>query len=151
MWADAGRFMAALLAALRRGEPRPEPFTIAGDLTVRWDGTSCRLGEVPTAPGTARMSVVNESSAPVSVALAGLEAPHAWAEALAFVDTVDLTDATLVAPDWLIEVGGLATAEAGKTSTAFVTLPPAEIGALCLSGDWPAVEFHDGGSFTIGN
>lgn len=38
--ADRGRTIDAVLAALRRGAPRPEPFTIAGTLSVRWDGTS---------------------------------------------------------------------------------------------------------------
>ena len=43
MSADRDAFMARFLAALRTGEPRPDPFAVGGSLEVRWDGTACEV------------------------------------------------------------------------------------------------------------
>ena len=41
--ADRGAVEAALLAGLRRGGPRLDPFSIRGEVTFRWDGTTCAV------------------------------------------------------------------------------------------------------------
>jgi inosine-uridine nucleoside N-ribohydrolase len=150
--ADAGRSYAALLAALRRGAPRPQPFSIVGTLAVRWDGTACRIeGRPPTTEGLTRVELANTSAATVAVLMAGVAAPKTWTDALALLHSIDLGDPGLQVPDWVIQIPGSLGAEAGRTASAFVTLPAAEVGVICGTGEWPKLDFFDAGSFPVGN
>ena len=150
MSADSDAFMAALLAALRRGEPRPEPFELAGSLAVTWDGAACRLGaSAGLVAGAARLAVTNESDADVTVFLAGVEAPRTWADAIALVESVDLSDPTFVPPDWIIPIEGGATALAGAEAVTITSVPAAEVGVICATGEWPALELFPGDSVRV--
>jgi inosine-uridine nucleoside N-ribohydrolase len=150
--ADAGRSYAALLEALRRGTPRPQPFSIMGTLVVRWDGSTCRIeGTPPTKAGLVKMDLANDSGAPVGLFGAGVKAPKTWSDALEFIEGADFSDPKIVVPDWIIQVEGGALAEAGKSTTAFVTLPAAEVGVLCGTGEWPKLHFFDAGAFPLGD
>lgn len=150
--ADAGRAMDALLAALRRGAPRPQPFSIVGTLAARWDGTTCRIeGTPPATAGLVKVELANDSGTPVGLFSAGVRAPKTWPDALAFIEGADFSDPNLVVPDWIIQVEGGAQAEAGEDATAFVTLPAAEVGVICGTGEWPKFDFYDAGSFPVGD
>jgi len=150
--ADAGRAYAALFEALRRGAPRPQPFTIVGSLAVRWDGSACRIeGNPPARAGLVKVDLLNDSGAPVGLFSAGVRAPKTWADALVFIQGADFSDPNLAVPDWIVEVQGNALAEAGKRTTAFLALPAAEVGVICGTGEWPKLEFFDAGSFTVGS
>ena len=152
MSADRDRFMAAYLAALRRGGPRPEPFTVTGTLAVRWDGTACRIeGEPPTQAGLTRVVLSNESTVDAGAVMAGVTAPKTWADAVALVDGLDLSEPNLEFPDWLVTVesGQMESAAPGTDAVLLVSLPALEIGAMCTTGVWPDLEFFDGGSFVL--
>ena len=151
MSADADAFMAALLAALRRGDPRPEPFTVFGDVTARWDGTTCDVEPAVERSGMARVRLANDSNSVVSVLIAGVEPPKTWSDVLLFVDSVDLADPDVQVPDWIIQVGDGITADPGTEATAFLTLPAGVVGFICATGEFPAFDFFDGGSFTVGS
>jgi inosine-uridine nucleoside N-ribohydrolase len=151
MGADRDAFLAAFMAALRRGAPRPEPFTIAGALSVRWDGTTCRIeGTPPSKAGVVRVTLTNDSTAPGGLLGAGVKAPKTWPDALAFIRAADFSDPNFVVPDWIIPVQGSLFAEAGKVATAFLTFPAGEVGVVCATGEWPKFDLFDAGSFTVG-
>jgi inosine-uridine nucleoside N-ribohydrolase len=150
MSADRDAFMAAFLGALRRGAPRPEPFTVTGTLVVRWDGTTCWIeGDPPATAGLVRITFTNDATADVALALGGVVAPHTWAEVIALLETIDLEDPDLQVPDWLIEIEGGASAGPGADAVALATLPAGAVGAVCATGTWPDLTFHDGGSFDL--
>jgi pyrimidine-specific ribonucleoside hydrolase len=150
MSADAEAFMAAILAALRRGDPRPEPFELVGSLAVTWDGAACRLdASADLVAGAARLVVTNESDADVMVFLAGVAAPRTWADAVVLVESVDLSDPTFVPPDWIIPIEGGATALAAAEAVAIASVPATEVGVICATGEWPALELTPGDSVLV--
>jgi inosine-uridine nucleoside N-ribohydrolase len=150
MSADANAFMASLLDALRRGDPRPQPFVVVGDVTVRWNGTTCRVEPAVERSGVVRVRLTNDAASGLSVLIAGVEAPKTWSDVLLFVDSVDLANPDVEVPDWVIQVGDGIFAEPGTEQTAFLGLPAGEVGFLCATGEFPAFEFFDGGSFPVG-
>jgi inosine-uridine nucleoside N-ribohydrolase len=151
--ADGQRTVDAILGGLRRGAPRPEPFSTTGTVKVTWDGTRCAITPPsPTAAGSARIELVNRSNAPVGVFAAGVVPPHTWADVLEFVRTADLAAPTFVLPDWIIELAGDGLfVEAGATASMLTTLPAAEVGFICATGDWPSLTLSDAGSITLPN
>jgi hypothetical protein len=150
MSADADGFMAAILAALRRGEPRPEPFELAGSLAVTWDGQACLLdASAGLVAGATRLAVTNGSDADVMVFLAGVEAPRTWADVIDLIESVDLSDPSFVPPDWIIPIEGSATAIAGGEAATIASVPTAEVGVICATGEWPALELVPGDSVLV--
>ncbi len=150
--ADQDRTIEAALAALRRGTPRPQPFTIAGTLSVRWDGTNCTIeGTPPASAGPVLVRLTNDSVADVGLLGAGVIAPKTWADALAFIADADFSDPNQTTPDWAVPLEGGGFAAAGQSVTSLGTLPAAEVGVLCATGEWPDFTMVDGGSFFVGN
>lgn len=149
--ADTELATEAVLAGLRRGDPRPEPFTISGTLSVRWDGSTCRIeGPPPTSAGLVFTRLANGSAAPVGMFGAVVTAPRAWADAVAFIEAADFADPDLVIPDWIAPLeGGGGFAAAGETVTGLGTLSAGEVGVLCAVGEWPDFTLTDGGSFVV--
>ena len=75
MGADGARVRDAVLAGLRRGAPRPEPFTPAGTLRMTWDGTTCRMdGDPPTTAGLVQISFANRGTTGAGLVAAGVRA-----------------------------------------------------------------------------
>ena len=69
-----------ILAGLRRGAPRPEPFAPAGTLRMTWDGTNCRMdGDPPTTarPRADLLRQPGERRAP-GLTAAGVVQPKTW-------------------------------------------------------------------------
>ncbi len=152
--ADTDRSTEAVLAGLRLGAQRPQPFTIAGTLPVRWNGTSCRMeGTPPASAGPVLLQLTNDSAAPVALLGAGVRAPKTWADALAFLADADFSDPNQTTPDWAVPLGGGGGgfAAAGQTVTSLGTLPAAEVGVLCATGEWPDLTMVNGGSFFVGD
>ncbi len=138
MSADADAFRSSLLTALRRGDPRPEPFTLTGSLAVAWDGATCSLTTSGAlAAGAVRLALANSSDAPVTVFLAAAKPPRTWSDVISFVGTVDVSDPNLTPPDWLSPIDGSATALAGEQAVAIASIPGAKVGAICATGEWP--------------
>jgi hypothetical protein len=97
------------------------------------------------------LQLTNDSTAPVALLGAGVQAPKTWADAMAFLDAADLSDPNLVIPDWIIQGnGGGVESPAGESATGFAILPAGESGVICGTGEWPALDFVDGGSFVVG-
>jgi hypothetical protein len=142
----------AVLAGLRRGAQRPDPFAVAGTLSVTWDGSACRQdGDGPTAPGLTRIELHNRSAAGVGLVAAGVRTPRTWAEALAWLDSADLSAAELDVPDWIVQIPAEDVyAEAGVDTVAMVDLPAGVVGFICGSGTWPDLTFVDGGTLHLG-
>jgi hypothetical protein len=141
----------AVIAGLRRGAARPDPFTVAGTLSVIWDGATCRYdGAAPTTAGLARIELHNESAAPVGLLAAGVKAPRTWPEALAWVDSADFSDEQLVIPDWIVQLESEGVfAEAGADAAAMVEVPAGTVGVICATGEWPELTIADAGPITM--
>jgi len=141
MSADADAFRASLLAALRRGDPRPQPFALVGTLELGWDGAACDIGGSDgLAAGAVRLVLTNTSDAPVAAFLVGVEAPGTWADLVELVEAIDLADPNLQPPEWVVPIDGSATAAAGATSEAIMSIPTTAVGAICATGEWPTLE-----------
>lgn len=150
MGADGDGVRAAVLAGLRRGAPRPEPFTPAGTIDATWDGTTCRVEGMPARAGLVRIDFHNRSSTPASPLGAGVREPKTWADALEYMGALDLSEGEPVIPDWLVPLEGTGgSAEAGEDSMGLATLPSGLVGLACAYGDWPDLQFVDGGSVTL--
>ncbi len=148
MSADAERFVPALLEALRRGAPRPEPFQ-ATTMTVRWDGTGCSIEGGSANAGTVIASLVNDATEPVGIGMATTIPPKTWRDAIDFVRTSDPANPEAALPDWLVELGTLGVVEPDAPTTSIIEIPAGEVGAVCATGTWPDLEYHDGGSFVV--
>ena len=147
--ADGDRSFSALLDALRRGAPRPEPFTLAGTLRVTWDGTACTIAEAPVQGGPALVVLENHSTGPVGLIGAGMLAPHTWEELVRLVRSMDLS-APVTPPAWVLPVTGLPDAAApGAVATSVASFPSPLAGVMCATGEWPDLVFHDGGAFVL--
>jgi inosine-uridine nucleoside N-ribohydrolase len=149
MGADGDRVRAAVLAGLRRGAPRAESFTPVGTIDATWDGTTCRVEGMPAKSGLVLIDFHNRSSTPASFSGAGVREPKTWADALEYIDALDLSLEPVI-PDWLVPLKGSGGfAEAGEDGTGLATLPTGLVGLACAYGDWPNVEFVDGGSHRL--
>ncbi len=62
----------------------------------------------------------------------------------------DLSDPNLQPPDWIVQVPLERRASAGARSSTFAAVPAGETGVLCATGTYPALTFHDGGTFNLG-
>ena len=149
--ADGPRVTDAVIAGLRRGAARPDPFTVAGTISVTWDGATCRYdGATPTAAGIARVELHNESTAPAGLLAAGVKAPRTWPEALAWVEAADFTDQDIVIPGWIVQLDSEGVfAEAGADATAMVEIPAGTMGVICAAGEWPEFAITDAGPITV--
>ena len=148
--ADGPRVTDAVLAGLRRGAPRPEPFAVAGTMSVTWDGTTCLRDTAPTAAGLTRVELHNESGVPTGLLAAGVREPKTWADALAWVEAADFSDTEIVIPDWIVQISSDGVfAEAGADAVAMVELPAGTVGVICASGEWPEFSIADGGAVTL--
>ncbi len=151
MSADRETFMTRFLATLRSGAPRSEPFATAGAIEVRWDGSACELvGEPPTSAGLIQVTFDNTAQEEAALAIGSATPPKTWDDILAFLRQADLSDPNLAVPDWIVQVPVNISATAGTRAVAFAPIPAGEVGLLCVSGTFPDVSFHDGGTFTVG-
>jgi inosine-uridine nucleoside N-ribohydrolase len=151
--ADGPLVTDAVLAGLRRGAARPEPFTVLGSLAMTWDGTRCRVeGTQPTSAGLTRVRLRNASAEDAGLLVAGVREPRTWADALAWIDEADFSAPELVIPDWIVQVASDGVfAGPGADADAIVELPAGTVGVICATGEWPEFTIVDGGSMTLGS
>ena len=147
--ADQPAVEAAFLAALRRGEPRLTPFKLAGSLSVTFDGTTCALSGESEGAGLHELRYQGPTGTPSGVAIAGVQAPHRWADVVALLSSQ--TDVVEQAPDWLLP-GPVASDEtgSGRPATATGDLEDAVYGPVCMTGTWPDLTFTAGAPFETG-
>ena len=147
--ADDVAVEAALLDALRVGPARATPFELAGELTVRWDGSTCAFEMTQgLTPGVAALTFDNSTGDPAGVQIVGVQDPHTWTELVALLPTLDMETATI--PDWVIDAGNASDeAGAGGNVRSTARLEPGTYGPVCLSGTWPDVSFRLGEPFVV--
>jgi inosine-uridine nucleoside N-ribohydrolase len=147
--ADGEAVESALVDALGVGPDRSTPFQLAGELAVRWDGSTCSF-EMPggLTPGVAALTFDNGTGDPVGVEIVGVREPHTWQELEDLLPTVDVETAVL--PDWVIDAGGLSDDPgAGGSLEGTVALASGTYGPVCITGTWPDLAFHPGQPFVV--
>jgi inosine-uridine nucleoside N-ribohydrolase len=148
--ADADAVETALLDALRQGPERITPFVLAGELAVRWDGSTCafEITEGGLTPGVAALTFDNTTGDPAGVQIAGVQEPHTWAEVVDLVSTIDVESG--IPPDWVTQAGGVSDeAGAGGTMTGSVRLEAGTYGPICIAGTFPDVTLRPGQPFVV--
>ena len=147
--ADDVAVEATLLDALRVGPARATPFELTGELTVRWDGSTCAFEMTQgLTPGVAALTFDNSTGDPAGVQIVGVHEPHTWTELVALLPTLDIETATI--PDWVIDAGNASDeAGAGGNVRSTARLEPGTYGPVCLSGTWPDVSFRLGEPFVV--
>lgn len=139
--ADRAAVEAALLTGLRRGAPRTDPFAIRGDLTIRWDGETCRFDEpVAAGVGVYRVHLVNETAAPAGLTMVAVAAPHVWTELPGLVASLD---PTVEPPGWVMPFG-FVEADGGESGSSVVAFGDGTVGPVCFAGEWPDLVFAVG-------
>ncbi len=136
--ADPAAFETRFLAGLRRGPARPDPFRLVGTIDLAFDGRACRLDVAGPHVGTYRLTFHNGSAAMAGGALAAIVPPRTWADAAAYVQTMDPTSELV---DWIRPLASL-TAAAGSTASGVVDLPAGIVGGACEVGTWPKIRFQ---------
>jgi pyrimidine-specific ribonucleoside hydrolase len=146
--ADRAAVETALLEALRRGEPRATPFSIAGSIEVTFDGTTCDVRGTSEQRGVHELRYDGPAGAPSGVAVVGIRPPHRWEELAALLPNVDVEVAP---PDWLAE-GPLAQDPGGSGAVVIATgeLDEDLAGVACFTGTWPQPDFTPGRPFSVG-
>ncbi len=142
--ADRPAVEAALLEALHRGPPRPEPFVLEAAARLIWDGTTCAWkGDPPGAAGLRQLTLENDMATFGGAFVVAVESPHSWAELLDFLAAFDFENGT-EPPAWIVPLATDFGAAAGAEVTSLVDLPSGTSGALCISGEWPDIELVPG-------
>jgi inosine-uridine nucleoside N-ribohydrolase len=143
--ADQARFEALLLAALRLGDPRANPFTPVAAIQVAAGQDRCDVTIDPKKPpaGVYRLDFRDDVAGPASAIVFGL-GEVSWAEVQAFVKAPDFEHAPPV-----IQVAEADLAAPG-TTTAWGTVPEGQFGVVCLVGDFEAPAITLRGPFEAG-
>jgi hypothetical protein len=81
--------------------------------------------------------------------MAGVETPRTWTDVVAFLESVDLSDPNLAPPDWIIQISSSATADPGGEAVTIASVPAAEVGVICATGEWPALDLTPSTSVEI--
>jgi pyrimidine-specific ribonucleoside hydrolase len=127
--ADRAAFEERFLAGLRVGAARPTPFTLAGTIAVRFDGTTC-VDERPAtmSAGDWMLEASTTAAGTSAVVVMRFHEGAGWDQLLAYIRTAKDPTAQ---PDFL-DVAGLAGFDAPGTSRAVVDLVPGHYGIVCL-------------------
>ena len=149
--ADPAAVEASFLEALRVGPARATPFTLAGQMTVHWDGSTCAADITDgLKPGVVALKFQNDTGDPGGVIIAGVREPHTWAEVLELIRTIEASGATASPPDWVVQAGGaFDDAGAGGTISGSVRLEPGTYGPICFSGQPPDGKLGAGQPFVV--
>jgi len=143
--ADREAFQRLLLASLRLGGPRSNPFQPVGVVRVQVAARSCEVTFEPTPPPTGLLELVVESSAgePVSVFLFGSDGIP-WADIEAFARAPENTEqpAVVEVVDAYLEGEGLARGWGDSRA--------GPLGVACAFGDFETQEILLRGPFALG-
>jgi pyrimidine-specific ribonucleoside hydrolase len=149
--ADPAAVKTALLDALRVGPARATPFNLAGEMTVRWDGSTCAFEITDgVTPGVAKLTLENSTGDPAGVVIVGVREPHTWAEVEALLSTIASEGAAASPPDWVIEAGGaFDDSGAGGSTSGSVRLDAGTYGPICVVGTPPDFQLRAGQPFVV--
>ena len=146
--ADRAAVEDGLLEALRRGEPRVTPFTLAGAIDVAFDGTTCSVSGASDQPGVHELRFQGPAGRPSGVGVVGIRSPHTWEEAAALLPELDVEAPP---PDWL--VAGPVAEDATGTGRPVTTAGPLTenlAGVACFVGTWPDLRYTPGRPIQVG-
>jgi hypothetical protein len=131
--ADPAAFRERLFAALRRGVPRPEPFTVSTVMRVEAGAGSCVAELLPPdgGAGVLRLDGTSAAGSDMQVIVFGL-GTWTWAEAEAFAAAPRFDE-----PPPVVEIAFLQVAP-GATGSAYGDAPAGQIGVACTSGSFEA-------------
>jgi len=147
--ADRSATEQALLAALRTGPPRTDPFTVSGTIAVSWDGQTCAMQASSRETGVHLVSLSNTSGKPGGALIAGVRSPHLWSELESLLHDFDVE--RFRQPDWLLQGAQIADETgAGTTATATAAIETEAYGPVCIAGTWPDLTFTVGTPVTFG-
>ena len=146
--ADRAAVEGALLEALRRGDPRATPFSVAGSIAVTFDGTTCAVSGTSDQRGVHELQYDGPAGAPSGAAVVAVRTPHTWDQVLALLPTLDINAPP---PGWL-EQGPVAQDPVGSGEPVSATGQVDEdlAGVACFSGTFPDLEFHPSVPFPVG-
>jgi inosine-uridine nucleoside N-ribohydrolase len=147
--ADRPAVETALLEALSQGGPRATPFQLAGELSVSFDGVTCRISGHSDRDGPHSLAFTGRRGEPSGVSIVGASEPHTWQDILTLLPTIDVQSDP---PDWLI-LGPDVIDQTGTGSEITTTSDLAEgfFGPLCVGGASPHVTFTAGTPFEVGS
>jgi inosine-uridine nucleoside N-ribohydrolase len=129
---DAARFESRFLEGLRRGEPRADPFTLAGTIHATFDGSTC--GGTPTravAPGSYAVDFKSTVAGDTTLAVIRLHPGATWQQLLDFITAKGPQPADLSPPDFVDVLAAPAITGPGTVSAA-ADLTPGTYGIVCL-------------------
>ena len=146
--ADRAAVETALLEALRRGEPRATPFSVAGSIAVTFDGTTCDVRGTSDQRGVHELRYDGPAGTPSGAVVVGIRPPHRWEELAALLPNYDVEAPP---PDWLAEGPLAQDPGSGAVVTATGDLDEDLAGVACFTGTWPQVDFTPGRPFSVGS
>jgi hypothetical protein len=130
--ADRAGFEDRFLAGLRVGAPRANPFTLAGTISVTFDGASC-VDDAPDAipRGAWRVDATTTVAGTTVPVLLSFHEGFGWA---------DLQDYVATAPDptaqpSFVDVAGYAVLDGPSSTSAIAVLTSGSAGIACLHFD----------------
>ncbi len=134
---------AALLEALRRGPPRPNPFAMQGGIRVTWDGRTCAMVGAPSRAGTYELTFeVAPDAAGAGLGFVALGPDRTWDQLRELFRDFEVAEG-VEPPPWVSVVGEL-DGVPGSSSSTVTTIPAGTAGPVCLHGEWPELEFAIG-------
>ena len=146
--ADQAAVESALLEALRRGEPRATPFSLAGSIAVTFDGTTCSVSGSSDQQGVHELRYEGPAGTPSGGAAVGIRPPQDFDDLRLQLPAID-PEGPL--PEWLSP--GPVAIDADGAGDPVVTAGPLDedlAGVFCFSGTWPSLVFVPGRAVQVG-
>lgn len=146
--ADRPAVEAALLEALRRGEPRATPFSLAGSIAVTFDGTTCSVAGSSDQQGVHELRYEGPAGTPSGGGAVGIRAPQDFDDFRLQLPAIDPQGPL---PEWLSQGPVAIDAEgAGDPVVAAGPLDEDLAGVFCFAGTWPSLVFVPGRAVQVG-
>lgn len=136
---DARRFESSFLAGLRRGDPRTDPFILAGTLHGSFDGSTCSGTPTSTlAPGSYALEYESTAAADTLLAVIRLHAGATWSQVLE--NAVRRADSNDLSAPAFVDVVAQPTLSGPGTVSSAADLTPGTYGFVCLVLSNPAIK-----------
>ena len=129
---DAAQFESRFLEGLRRGEPRADPFTLAGTIHATFDGSTCAgTPTAPLAPGSYGVDFASTVAGDTVLAVIRLHPGATWQQLVDFITAKGSQPTDLSPPDFVDVLAAPSMSGSGNVSAA-VDFTPGMYGIVCL-------------------
>ena len=146
--ADRAAVETALLDALRRGEPRATPFSLAGSVAVTFDGTTCAVSGSSDQHGVHELRYEGPAGTPSGAGAVGIRPPQDFDDFRLQLPAIDPQGPL---PDWLSQGPVALDGDgSGDLVVAAGALDEDLAGVFCFSGTWPSLVFVPGRAVQVG-